>query len=204
MKTQIPINLAYEDLLSEAVLLRVIKDFPKFIVGTRFTHYGCGYLRNKILAFNNAAKAMPFLVVTDLDNAICPSQMIKDWLGNTTCHPNLIFRIAVHEVEAWLLADQINITKFLAVSTSLIDRPIEEIKDPKSFLINLSRKSKKRHIREAIVPDDGSTARIGRGYNDCLAMFVNQYWNLTEARKCSKSLDKMLNALESFEPLWNG
>jgi hypothetical protein len=204
MKTQIPINLAYEDFLSEAVLLRILKDFPQFMVGTRFTHYGCGYLRNKILAFNNAAKAMPFLVVTDLDNMVCPSQMIKDWFGNTTCHPNLIFRIAVREVEAWLLADQENITKFLAVSPALFEKPIEEIIDPKSFLINISRKSKKRYIREAIVPEEGSTARIGKNYNDCLAVFVNQYWNLAEARRYSRSLDKTLKALETFEPKWSG
>jgi hypothetical protein len=109
----------------------------------------------------------------------------------------------VREVEAWLLADRENLSAFLAVSPSLIEIPVEEMTDPKNFLINLSRKSKKRYIREAIVPENKSTASIGKNYNDCLSVFVNQYWNLAEARLHSQSLNKALIALENFEPVWD-
>jgi hypothetical protein len=203
MKSQIPINLAYEDILSEAVLLRILQNYPNYIVGTRFTHYGCGYLRKKVLAFNNAAKAMPLLLLTDLDNTICPSQLINEWLDNTVRHPNLLFRIAVREIEAWLLADRENISKFLSISPLLLKMPIEDILDPKEFLIDISKKSNKRYIREAIVPESGSTAKIGKSYNDCLSIFVNQYWDIAEARIHSQSLNKALNALENFKPVWS-
>ena len=41
----------------------------------------------------------------------------------------------------------------------------DEIENPKQFLMQLAAKSRKREVREAIVPSPGSTASIGPDYN---------------------------------------
>jgi len=103
----IPINLATEDELSEAVLSRLLSDARRFAIGRRYRRGGNGYLKSTIAGWNRAATGIPFLVLTDLDTHHCPSELIASWLAAPQ-HPNLVFRIAVREVESWLLADRTN------------------------------------------------------------------------------------------------
>ncbi|MGL5065102.1 MAG: hypothetical protein ACRC62_34470, partial [Microcoleus sp.] len=102
--TDIPINLVFEDALSEAVLKQMLKQSERpFSVGNCLNQRGYGKIKKIIGGLNHAAKGMPYLVLTDLDNAECPLEIIFEWLSQPK-HPNLLFRIAVKEVEAWLLA----------------------------------------------------------------------------------------------------
>jgi hypothetical protein len=116
----IPINLAVEDLLSEAVLRKILLYSEKpYAIGTCFCKGGYDYLKKSILGFNNAAKATPFLVLTDLDRTECPPVLLREWLPYPK-HPNLIFRVAVKEVEAWLLAHRDAFARFLGIQRRLI------------------------------------------------------------------------------------
>ena len=101
----IPVNLATEDELSETVLLKVLKHLNRFAVGNCYRRGGYGYLRKTISGWNGAARGIPFVLLTDLDDCECPQKLLETWLG-TTRHPNLLFRVAVREVESWLLADR--------------------------------------------------------------------------------------------------
>jgi hypothetical protein len=105
-KAIIPINLAVEDELSEVVSRKLLKVTRRsYVVGACYSQGGFGYLRKKISGFNNAAKGTPFFVLTDLDRGPCASALIGEWLPSPIPkHPNLILRVAVQEVEAWLLA----------------------------------------------------------------------------------------------------
>jgi hypothetical protein len=86
------------------VLREIIKQSQRpFVIGNCLCHGGYGYLKKNIRAFNHAARGMPFLVLTDLNSTECPPTLIKKWLPYPK-HPNLLFRVAVREVEAWLLA----------------------------------------------------------------------------------------------------
>lgn len=68
----IPVNLAVEDELSEAVLRRLLTEANRgFIVGTVYGRSGYGYLRRTIAGWNRAAKGVPTVVLTDLDNEEC-------------------------------------------------------------------------------------------------------------------------------------
>ncbi|HEX9971235.1 MAG TPA: hypothetical protein VGD14_04115 [bacterium] len=102
MSDDVIINLAFEDPLHEAVLRKIFSQF-NFAVGKCFSHGGYGYLKTKIQGFNNAARVTPFLVLTDLDQVECAPILIKEWLP-VPKHPNLLFRVAVREVESWVLA----------------------------------------------------------------------------------------------------
>lgn len=199
--TDIPINLAVEDALSEAVLREMLKQSQRpFLVGASFGNRGNSYLKKIISGLNNAAKGMPYLVLTDLDNTECLSALISNWLSQSK-HPNLLFRVAIREVEAWLLAHREAFTKFLGIATELIPHDVDAIADPKQFLINLARKSRKRNLRDAIVPASNSTAKIGKLYNSTLIQFVQQNWQVNSAEKNSSSLQRAMNAIMSFEPI---
>jgi len=72
MMQPIPIHIAVEDPLSEAVLRKIlICSNRPYIVGSCFNRGGFGYLKKNIRGFNNAAKGTPFLVLTDLDRTEC-------------------------------------------------------------------------------------------------------------------------------------
>jgi len=153
------------------------------------------------LAINQAARGTPYLVLTDLDSAECPLALISSWLSQPK-HQNLIFRVAVKEVEAWLLAHREAFSEFLGTPCDLIQDNVDEIADPKGFLINLASKSRKRTLRDAIVPAAKSTAKIGKDYNGQLIQFVYQSWKVDSARTHSQSLEKAINAIINFKPVW--
>lgn len=202
MTVTVPINLAVEDPLSETVLRRIIEQEPKhrFAIGNCYCRGGYGYLKRTLQGFNNAAKGTPFLVLSDLQ-APCPPIQVETWLP-VPAHPNLLFRIAVKEVESWLLADRTGFASFLGVSKNLIPKNTDKIDHPKKYVIRLARKSRRRILREGIVPKANSTATIGPDYNGILSHFVNDIWNITEAVETSESLQRAVDAINKFQPKW--
>lgn len=198
----IPLNLAVEDRLSESVLRRVLDYVDRgYHIGTVYGRRGSGYLRKTISGWNSGAKWVPFLVLTDLDDIICPRYLIESWLGNKL-HPNLMLRIAVREVESWLLADGKNLSSYLSVGARLMPDDPDSLPDPKRVLINLAARSRSSGIRSLLVPKQGSTATQGRDHNS-LSIFVNGTWDIDLARQKSPSLQRALEKLEVFEPTWN-
>lgn len=153
---EIPINLAVEDDLSEAILREILK-FP-YVIGACFKKQGFGYLKKNVRGFNNAAKGKVFMLLTDLDKAECAPTLMQEWLSIPK-HPNFLFRVAVREVESWILASRSEFADFLKISKELIPIKPDEIDDPKQLLINLANKCRDRKLREAIVPRTGSTAK---------------------------------------------
>lgn len=203
MTNIIPVNLAVEDLLSEAVLRGILKQSGRpYAVGACFSSRGFGYLKKKLGGFNHAAKGTPFLVLADLDQTECAPFLIKEWLPYPP-ERNLLFRIAVKAVEAWLLADRKAFTKFLSVSENLIPIHPDEIDNPKRFLINLAAKSRSKEIRESIAPAHNSLASIGPDYNGKLTEFVQAGWGVREAIKNSPSLAKAFQAIKYFSPRYH-
>lgn len=203
MSAPIPLNLVVEDYLSEAVVLKILCASGRpFAVGTRYLgRQGAGYIKKRICGFNRAAKATPFLVLTDLDDETCAPQLLQSWLSEPP-NRNLIFRIAVREVEAWLLAHRDGIATFLGIQRDLIPSNVESLKNPKEVLIDLARKSRRGDIRKDIVPSDGSNRVQGPDYNGRLIRFVEESWSPVQAMKNSQSLSSAARALASFKPTW--
>lgn len=197
----IPVNLATEDELSEVVLRRLLDHSNReYAVGTAYGRRGFGYLRRTIKGWNRAAAYVPFIVLTDLDQRLCPIELIGDWLDETI-HPNLLLRVAVREVEAWLLADRPNLARYLRVPAKSIPIAPDELEDPKAALVELARRSGSGLMRDGIVPKRGSTAKQGPDYNACLSEFVRTGWSIDEAAAHSASLRRTVARLGSFMPV---
>lgn len=198
----IPVDVAVEDELSEFVVAKLLAAAkPVYHVGVTYRRGGFGYLRRTINGWNAAAKGKPFIVLTDLDNALCPADLIEEWLTSAPS-PNLLFRVAVREVEAWLLADVNNLARFLRVAERLVPPNPDSIPDPKAVLIALAGQSRLKFVRDSLLPRPGSTAKQGPSYNECLGTFVRENWDARAASAQSPSLARALRRFEEFRPVW--
>ena len=70
--------------------------------------------------------------------------------------------------------------------------------DPKQKLVNIARKSRSKSIRDALVPEQNSTAQVGKLYSFEIKRFVRDFWSINTARVNSKSLDKCLIRLSEI------
>jgi hypothetical protein len=200
MTAIIPLHLAVEDPLSEVVLRELLRQSGRnFAVGQCYQRGGFGFLKKSIRGFNNAAQGIPFAVLTDLDQYPCPTALITEWLP-VPKRTNLLFRVAVHEVEAWLLADREAFAKFLGIRRDWIPANPDEILRVKEELIGLARRSRSRELKRDIVPPAGSTRKQGPDYNGRLSGFVQNYWSLERASRNSPSLQRAQEAFLTFKP----
>jgi hypothetical protein len=198
MEVRVPIHLAVEDALSEAVARKILLQSGRaYDIGYCFRRGGFGYLKTKITGFNEAAKVIPFFVLTDLDQHVCPPDMIADWM-RVPKHPNLLFRIAVREVESWVMADRESFASFLGVSSKIIPTDTDHLPDAKQFLMSLVKRSRIRELRRSILPATGSTATQGPDYNGPLVGFIENQWRVREAAQYSLSLKRTLDVVSEF------
>ncbi|MDO8527054.1 MAG: hypothetical protein Q7T03_05125 [Deltaproteobacteria bacterium] len=199
----IPINLLIEDALSQGMASVLMNGSgQKYDVKTLYANGGFGYIKSNIRKFNQAATYCPYFVMTDLDTLPCASLLRDQWFSGDTPHVNMIFRVAIREVEAWVLADREKFAQFLGIKVNLIPTDIEAIKDPKATLISLAQRSRFRILREKIVPDISIGAQQGPDYNGALISFLRSEWRLTTAMNNSPSLKRALNQLRNFKPTW--
>ena len=188
------IILAVEDELSEAIATKILNSFAIKITDT-IREGGNAYLREKAPELNRAANGMDIFLLTDLDSPKnCPPRLIRSWIKGPL-HPRLIFRVAVMEVESWVIADRIGIANFLSIPIHRIPRTTDEILNPKEFLVSLARMSKKRKLRNELIPQQGAGIPFGYGYNTRLSSFVRDHWDLERASTVSPSLKRTLERL---------
>jgi len=197
----ISVSLAVEGVLDETVLHRLLSESGKpFEINACYGRRGKDYLRQNVTRFNEAAVHKPFLVLTDLDEEDCAPSLVGRWLPRGR-HANLILRIAVREVESWLLADVERFADFLGVRRERMPQWPDITPNPKELVVNLARSSRKRDIREDLVPVIGGTSRVGKNYVGQLMRFVTTIWKVDAlAQQRSPSLRRALLALQRFSP----
>jgi len=161
---------------------------------------GFARIREKVPAFLNLAKAGIFtLALTDLDAAECAPNLIRDWFSFSLGGPidlpaTVVFRVAVREVEAWLLADRGNLARFLQIPEPNFSSAPEDLPDPKGHLLNvLARKGRKKWQREML--PQSATASIGPEYNRRLSEFIRTRWDPCRAARTARSLARAIEAL---------
>lgn len=194
------INLVVEDLLSEYTVRKILSVVrPDLVVKSVYMEAGCGYIKSNIKKFWKASQHIPFVVLADLDNEICAPSRVLNWLGFIPSTGRFAFRIAVHETESWLMADRRSFSDFLGISEHLVPIDPDELLNPKEKLLNLVKRSRKRSLKEDILPLAGKHVTVGPAYNLSLVKYVSESWNPQRAAECSKSLHKTIRALQLLQ-----
>lgn len=186
--------LAVEDMLSEAISIKILNHFDIDII-TVLRGDGKGYLQRRAPELNRSAIGIDIFLLTDLDSPKdCPLNLISSWVKGPI-NPRFLFRVAVMEVESWVLADRTSVARFLSIPVNRIPHDTDSISKPKEFLVSLARKSKKTRLREELVPNPGARIPVGSGYNSHLREFIREQWDMHRAALVSPSLNRTLGRL---------
>jgi hypothetical protein len=187
--------LAVEDTLSEAIAKRLLAAYRAEVhVDVVIGFKGNSYLKARARELNRTAGSVPVFLLTDFDRQHdCPAELIAEWLGKS--RNNLLFRVAVREVEAWLVADRNRFAAFLSVPAARIPSDADSIPDPKQFIVNLARRSRQGAIQTDLVPAVGSTAIVGPGFNARLVAFASTVWQPDSASYHSESLRRAIQRI---------
>ena len=198
-QTPVVISSAVEGLVDEAVVKRLIAEIGGK-AGPVFGKNGKPHLRQRIHGYNQAASRIPWLVLIDLNHEFdCPPPLKSAWLRCPS--PNMCFRIAVREVEAWLLADRQRFASFFQIPITAIPNNPESIDNPKEFVANLAGRSRSRAIKDDMIPRPGSGRSVGPGYISRLieyAFDLRKGWRPQNAAGSSDSLKRCLNRLREL------
>jgi hypothetical protein len=189
------IAIATEDELSETLLCKVLgRVAPDCEVHLKLGKRGNGYLQTKMQNFCQMARLYPVIVLTDLDDLPCPPTLVANWCNGLQLPDNLFLRVAVREIEAWVMADLEGFARLLGVATNKLNPVPDSIADAKAALMLLARHAN-RDIRNELLPARGSTSSQGIGYNRTLCDFVANSWSLDAAAERSESLARTMARL---------
>ena len=193
------ITLAVEDYLSESVSRRLIGEY---VPGAEITDVtglnGIDSVKRRIPGMNHRATYLgPVLALADLDRPLdCPASLVREMTRGLIVSPRLLVRIAVLEIESWILADRRAIARWLGISERVVSRAPERLDDPKRALVQLASRSRNRRLREAIAPSHIlGTSRTGPDYNGTVGEFVTQHWRPDAARRYAPSLNRAITRI---------
>ena len=193
------ITLASEDDLSESSAKRLIGQYaPQAEIILSMVLEGIKNVKALIRDLNQIALYQnPVLVLADLDNPQrCPGDLVRHMTERLRVAPDLHVRLAVPEIESWLLADRAGIAQWLGIAENTAPRNPEDLTDPKRTLVQLAGRSRNRGLREAMAPRRVlGTHRTGPNYNQAVGEFVSRLWNPEVARLNAPSLDRAITRI---------
>ena len=175
MEPSILVTAAVEGIVDEALLKRVCNS-----LGTDIAYvYGKGgkssVIRN-LQGYNHSARFRHWVILLDLDrDAGCAPDAVNGWLPAPA--PLMRLRVAVRELEAWLLADPERLSGFLGVSSQIMPGNPDNLPDPKLAIVNLARASNRRAVKEDIVPSLRSGHSEGPAYASRMIEFISDVHN---------------------------
>ncbi|OGB28310.1 MAG: hypothetical protein A3F78_21000 [Burkholderiales bacterium RIFCSPLOWO2_12_FULL_61_40] len=192
------VALAIEDELSKAIGLRLLAELPTPVTPNHILHKGgSGYLKSRMDSWREMSQRQIVFLLTDLDRISCPVALRADWLGKAPQPANLLLRIAVREVESWVLADHIAMRKLIGNKGALPPQP-DDLPDPKQHLLKLAKLAP-RPVRQDLVKEAGAIACQGIGYNTLLSHWVQSDWSPARAAERSPSLARTRQRLRELQ-----
>jgi hypothetical protein len=187
---------AVEGIVDEAVV-RALLSYAGHAPGTIYVQGGKSRLLAKLAGFNAAARLSPWLVLVDLNgDAPCAPEFVTAVMP--TPSPQMVFRVAVRQAEAWLMADREELASYLRVSRTLVPNDPEAEADAKRAMVNLARGSRDRHVREDMVPMQASGRKTGPNYAGRLIEFATRRWRPDVAAERADSLNRCLQRLAAL------
>jgi hypothetical protein len=193
MPSLVTISAAVEGIVDEAVVRRLIAwagGHPGSVYGKK----GKPALRQNINGYNKAARHTPWVVLVDLNSdADCAPTLRQDWLPAPA--PRLCFRVAIRQVEAWLMADAETLATYLSVRRHTIPADPEALLNAKAEMVNIARRSRCSAIRQDMVPRQGSARAVGPAYSSRLIEYAERHWRPEVAAQRADSLRRAIDCL---------
>jgi len=193
------LSAAVEGDVDEAVLRRVARHVGADI-NVVYGKRGKAHLKEHIVGYNQAAHFSPWVVLVDLDqDAECAPPLRRAWLPDPA--PQMCFRIAVRELESWIMGDRDRLACFLRVPVARVPRDPESELDPKRTLLNLARVSRHLGIRSDMLPRARSARAVGPLYTSRLIEFVTDTekgWRPDVAQSVCDSLARCIRCLRNM------
>ena len=192
--------LAVEDSLTEILVKKILSEVRPDISNSIITLplNGKSYLESKARNLNRTAAGSPVFLFTDLDDRNdCPINLILRWVPEPR-HRNFLFRVVTMEIESWILGDRQAFSYFFSIPLNRIPQDTESIDNPKGEIVSLARRSRKKQIREDVIPQFSGTAKVGPAYNACLSAFINENWDINNALTSSESLRRAVDRIRNF------
>jgi hypothetical protein len=167
-----------------------------------------GQVKSQISAFNKLSETHPVVLLIDADAATCAPLLLNELIRDK--NKNFILNIAVDEAEAWLMADREGFAEYFKLE--LDDMPVSHktkqggrkelaemsfaYKSSMYLTHELIRKSKNSAFIQQLAPK--KHAAKGPEYNSCMLPFIQDKWDIDNARKNSDSLNRMIVRLENL------
>jgi hypothetical protein len=191
------VTVAVEGDLDVVVARRLIAQ-SGLSMGPIYVKSGKGRLDKSLGGYNNAARHARWLVLRDLDHdADCAPDLVRSLMPKPSLY--MCFRVAVRQVEAWFLADREKMADLLQLSLDVIPRNPDALEDAKGTLVQLAKRSRNRRLREEIVPQAGTSAKVGTGYTGRMIDFAANLWRPRIAALSSPSLASCLRSVERWK-----
>lgn len=193
------VYLAVEDDVSAHVGRKLI-EFAGETVAHRPFYRGKSDLRKSFDKFYNLSTREVVLLLVDLDRTsdrkMCAIDLVRNWLVGRKPNPQLIFRVAVHEVESWLMADHDGLEYLLGLRarTKLPSFP-DRVEEPKELLLSLVKSSRKKELRDCFKSIEGRLSP-GLTYSTTLCRWIDAHWSPKRAAEKSDSLKRAIIALQ--------
>jgi hypothetical protein len=178
----------------DEVVVRTLLGHAGREAGTIYVQGGKSRLLAKLAGFNAAACLSPWVVLVDLNgDTVCAPEFVAETMPAPSAH--MIFRVAVRQVEAWLMADRERLARYLRVSQARIPRDPEAESDAKQTMVNIARASSDRRVRQDMVPTPGGGRKTGPNYAGRLIEFATQRWRPDVAAERADSLSRCMRRL---------
>ena len=190
----IPIRCVVEGLVDEAAVRKLFSDLS--LIPDSFYYSSIPAFEARLISFNQAARNAAWFALCDLDREACAPARRRRFLPDPS--PGMCFRIAVRSIEAWFLADRKEIARFLQIAIDNVPLSPEDEHDPKSRLIALARRSRKRSIREGLAPAEGDLRKVGREYTSIVSEFARDCWSPQRAAARAPSLRRTIDRCRNF------
>ena len=136
--------------------------------------------------YNEAGKFQTVIGLGDLEQSACAEVALAQLENPLSVGFKL--RLAVRMIESWLMADRESFAEHLGLRVSQVPAQPDLIAHPKLKVVELARQSRKRSVRQALVP--AGAGAVGAEYMPFMAGFVDSHWQQLRARVRSPSLER--------------
>jgi hypothetical protein len=169
--TPVSVSGAVEGPTDDPVLQRIVAAKGGLVHRVQVLH-GKASLRSRLPGYNAAARHQAWLVLVDLNGShTCPAALVQDWLPAPS--HLMRFRVVVRSIESWLLADRERFASFFSVSASHVPASPDALPNPKQSLLAAVARSRRRAIREDMLPRSGSGRSVGPAYKSRVVEYAS-------------------------------